>query len=87
MSADADRTLATLGEVLGGDTGAVRFRLWDGREWPANGEPRVTIVLRGPGALRAMLWPPTDLTLGEAYVHDHFDVEGELEAVFSLADA
>jgi len=87
VSAEADQTLATLGEVVGDDTGAVRFRLWDGREWPTNGEPRATIVLRGPGALRAMLWPPTDLTLGEAYVHDHFDVEGELEAVFSLANA
>jgi cyclopropane-fatty-acyl-phospholipid synthase len=87
VSAEADRTLATLEEVLGGDTGGVRFRLWDGRDWPANEEPRATIVLREPGALRAMLWPPTDLTLGEAYVHDHFDVEGELEAVFGLGDA
>jgi cyclopropane-fatty-acyl-phospholipid synthase len=87
VSTDADRTLATLADALGDDTGAVRFRLWDGREWPADGEPRATIILRRPGSLRAMLWPPTDLTLGEAYVHDHFDVEGELEGVFSLGDA
>jgi cyclopropane-fatty-acyl-phospholipid synthase len=31
--------------------------------------------------------PPTELALGEAFVHGDFDVEGDLEAVFPLADA
>jgi cyclopropane-fatty-acyl-phospholipid synthase len=33
-----------------------------------------------------MFWPPTELALAEAYVHDDFDIEGRIEAVFGLAD-
>ena len=33
-----------------------------------------------------MFWPPGELTVSEAYVYDDFDVEGDLEAVFPLAD-
>ncbi|MDP3013165.1 MAG: cyclopropane-fatty-acyl-phospholipid synthase family protein [Candidatus Subteraquimicrobiales bacterium] len=63
-------------------------RLWDGTQWEAEpGQPtRFTLVLKHPGALRKMFWPPDDLTLGEAYVYDDFDIEGDIEAVFSLAN-
>ena len=37
------------------------------------------------GALRAMFSSPSELTLGEAYVHDDFDIEGDIEAVFDPA--
>jgi cyclopropane-fatty-acyl-phospholipid synthase len=65
---------------------AVRF--WDGTVWPPDpGQPaRFTLVLQHPGALRKMFWPPSDLTLGEAYIYDDFDIEGEIEGVFELAD-
>ncbi len=33
-----------------------------------------------------MFWPPGELSLAEAYIHDDFDVEGRIEAVFPLAD-
>jgi cyclopropane-fatty-acyl-phospholipid synthase len=62
-------------------------RLWDGTIWtpePA-GPPRFTIVLQHPGALRKMFLPPNDLTLGEAYIYNDFDIEGDIEAVFALA--
>src|SRR5262249_7495180 len=63
-------------------------RLWDGTTWDA--EPgqlaRFTLVLQHPGALRKMFWPLSELVLGEAYIYDDFDIEGELEAVFVLAD-
>ncbi|MFL5991488.1 MAG: hypothetical protein ACJ73W_05780 [Rubrobacteraceae bacterium] len=42
-------------------------------------------MLRRPGALRRMLLPPTDLALGEAYLRDDFDVEGDIEAAKGLA--
>lgn len=63
-------------------------RLWDGSVWDAEpGQPtRFTLVIQHPGALRAMFWPPTELTLGEAYIYDDFDIEGDIEAVFTLAD-
>lgn len=64
------------------------MRLWDGSQWDAEpGQPtRFTLVLRHPGALRKMFLPPTELALGEAYIYDDFDIEGEIEAVFPLAD-
>jgi len=63
-------------------------RLWDGTVWAAEpGQPaRFTLALKHPGALRRMFWPPTEISLAEAYTYDDFDIEGEIEAVFPLAD-
>lgn len=65
-----------------------QVRLWDGTTWgPEPGQPaRFTIVLKHPGALRAMFWPPEELTMAEAYIYDDFDIEGDIESVFRLAD-
>jgi len=65
---------------------AVRF--WDGSVWPAEIEsPDFTIVLKHPGALRRMFRDTsTDLALGEAYIYDDFDVEGNIQATFPVAD-
>ena len=65
---------------------AVRF--WDGTvEGPGEEhEIHFTLTLRRPGALRRMLLPPTDLALGEAYLRDDFDVEGDLEEATVLAE-
>jgi cyclopropane-fatty-acyl-phospholipid synthase len=63
-------------------------RLWDGTTWePEPGQPaRFTLVLKHPGALRKMFWPPNGLTLGEAYIYNDFDIEGDLEAAIALGD-
>ncbi len=63
-------------------------RLWEGTEWVSSSgrPPRFTLVLKHPGALRRMLLPPNQLTLGEAYIHDDFDVEGDIEEAFVLGD-
>jgi hypothetical protein len=72
--------------VPSGRTFALRF--WDGTvEGPkASFELRFTLVLRRPGALRRMLLPPTDLALGEAYLRDDFDIEGNLEEATKLVE-
>jgi cyclopropane-fatty-acyl-phospholipid synthase len=64
----------------------VPVRLWDGQ---LLGPPDAgyRLVLRRPSALRAMLLPPSDLALGEAYLEDGFDVEGSMVAALrALAD-
>jgi cyclopropane-fatty-acyl-phospholipid synthase len=83
-----DATLDFLGELWAGYPRDFAVRLWDGTVLePVDGaEPRFTLVLRHSGALRAMFWPPGELTLSDAYLYDDFDVEGDLEAVFPLAD-
>ncbi|MGB8887845.1 MAG: cyclopropane-fatty-acyl-phospholipid synthase family protein [Candidatus Korobacteraceae bacterium] len=63
---------------------AVRF--WNGEVWGNAEEPRFTFVLKHPGALRRMLLASNELTLGEAFIYDDFDVEGNLEAAFGFAD-
>jgi len=64
---------------------AIRF--WDGSLWsPMEEEPKFILALQHPGALRRMFLPPTELKLGEAYIFDDFDVEGNIEAAFTLAD-
>jgi len=64
-------------------------RLWDGTKWEAEpGQPtHFTLVLKHPGALRQMFLSPNGLTLGEAYLYEDFDIEGDLESVFPLADS
>lgn len=63
---------------------AVRF--WDGSTWEADTEPRFTLVLKHPGALRSMFWPPNELSVAEAYLHDDYDIEGDIEACLPVAD-
>ena len=62
----------------------VGVRLWDGTPWPDDGPRPATVVLRHPGALRAMLLPGTEVGLGEAYLYDDIDIEGSAESVFAL---
>jgi cyclopropane-fatty-acyl-phospholipid synthase len=63
-----------------------QVRLWDGSTWGIAKLPRFTLVLKHPGALRAMFLSPSELTLGEAYIYDDFDIEGDIEAAFDLAE-
>ncbi len=82
-------TLSLLQDVF--NTSPVRnvaVRLWDGTTWqPEPAEPtRCTLVLQHPGALRKMFVPPSDLNLGEAYIYNDFDIEGDILAVFPLIE-
>lgn len=62
-----------------------QVRLWDGTSLGTEKQPRFTLVLKHPGTLRAMFSSPSELTLGEAYIYDDFDIEGDIEAAFDLA--
>jgi cyclopropane-fatty-acyl-phospholipid synthase len=85
-----DRAAAAIGPLLRsfGEHRDFAVRFWDGRGFRAlaGSAPRFTLVIRRPGALRRMLLPPTDLAIGEAFVHGDFDVEGDLYAFVSLPD-
>lgn len=64
------------------------IRLWDGSTLPQEmGQTRrFTLVINHPGALRKLLWNPTELGLAEAYVFKDFDIEGDLEVALKLQD-
>ncbi len=84
-------TLSLLQDVFSSSPARdVAVRLWDGTTWqpePGSGEPtRCTLVLQHPGALRKMFLPPSDLSLGEAYIYNDFDIEGDIEALFPLME-
>lgn len=61
-------------------------RFWDGSNWERQGQPRFTLVLKHPGALRSMFLFPSELALGEAYIYNDFDIEGDIESALELAD-
>lgn len=86
----ADQSVALtrhlLEELFGPDTKNINVRLWDGQYWPDSSPAKATIVLNHPGALRAMFLPGNEVALAEAYLYNDFDVEGDLEAVFDLAE-
>lgn len=64
------------------------IKLWDGTTFEADpGENvRFRLILTHPGSLKNMLWPPTELNMGEAYIYGDFDIEGDIEAVFPVAE-
>jgi cyclopropane-fatty-acyl-phospholipid synthase len=85
-----EAALALLDNLLGGaGVRDIAVRLWEGSAWrPPHraGEPRGTLVLKDPGALRAMVETPSDLLLGEMYIFDDVDVEGDIETIFPAID-
>jgi cyclopropane-fatty-acyl-phospholipid synthase len=85
-----DRAAAAIGPLIKalGEKRDFAVRFWDGRGFraPRGVQPPFTLVIRRPGALRRMLLPPTDLAIGEAFVHGDFDVEGDIFAFVSLPD-
>ena len=80
-------TVKLLANLLGDYSGhSFQVRLWDGSTWGANQRPRFTLVLKHPAALRRMFLSPSELTLGESYIFDDLDIEGDIEAIFDLVD-
>lgn len=63
------------------------IRLPDGSVLASGSSPAFSLILNHPGALRRMLTPPIELSMGEAYIYGDFDIEGDIFAAFSLVDA
>lgn len=77
----AARSLRLLAALCEGYAGNFLVRLWTGETWqPGSGPTPFTLVLKHPGALRAMFWPFDKAGLGESYVFDDCDIEGDIFA-------
>jgi cyclopropane-fatty-acyl-phospholipid synthase len=81
-----ENTTAVLTELLGSpERWKLAARLWDGTVLgPPAAETRAVLV--HPWSLRSLLWPPTELNAGEAYIFGDVDIEGDVEGVFELLE-
>lgn len=63
------------------------IRYWNGFTESGMGgsPPPFTLFVRGPGALRAALLPPSEVALGKAFLRGDLGLEGSLEAGASIA--
>lgn len=52
----------------------------------ADGTPTFTLVLNRPAALRRMFLPPSELAMGESYIFNDYDIEGDMVAAFRFMD-
>lgn len=64
----------------------LNIRLWNGLYWPDQTPKPATLVLNRPSALREMFENCSEIAIGEAYIHEAFDIEGDIVAAFELAD-
>jgi cyclopropane-fatty-acyl-phospholipid synthase len=86
---DVETSLAILSEIFSEyHPRNFSVRLWDGTIWPHDPgvTPMFTMVLTHPGSLRAMFTHPTQLALGEAYVYNDFDIRGDIQSAFHMAE-
>ncbi len=54
--------------------------------WPDERPRPVVLALKHPEALGRMFLPGTEVGLAEAYLHNDFDIEGDIEAAFEVGD-
>lgn len=80
-------SLRFLDELSAERQGSFAVRLWDGTVWGDPAHSPFVFVLKHPGALRSMFLSPNAVSLGEAFIYDDFDVEGDLEAAFAFGDS
>lgn len=86
LQARASRTLEALFSDYRGPAFAVR--LWDGWTWSSSSNlaPACTLVLARPKALTLLLLDPSQIALGEAFIHKDLDVEGDLFSAFDVVE-
>jgi len=82
-----EQTLHLLAEMLENIPDILGVRLWNGRLWPDERPRAATLVLQHPKALAGMLSAGTEAGLAEGYLHNDFDLEGDIEAAFECVDA
>ena len=82
-----EKTRRVLSEIFAGCAlDKVGVRLWSGAMWPDEQRRDAVLALNHPGALSRMFLPGTEVGLAEAYVFNDFDIEGDIEATFEIAD-
>jgi len=82
-------TLSVFSAAFAGYEGpAFSIRLWNGARWfsTVNQMPACTIVVANPRALDTMIAEPSEIGLGEAFIHGDLDVEGDIFSVFSISE-
>src|SRR5262245_21079369 len=62
------------------------LRFWDGTliEPDAGQAERFALAFNHAGAVRQMFWPFNKAAVGEAYIYDDFDIEGDIQAFFDF---
>src|SRR6266436_8204427 len=82
-----EKTRHVLNEIFAGcSLEKVSVRLWDGTAWPDERPRSAVLALKHCEALGRMFLPGTEVGLAEAYLHNDFDIEGDIEAAFEVAD-
>lgn len=61
-------------------------RLWDGTLWGDSQSPHFTLVIRRPSALKRIFLSSSELVLGEAFIYDDIDIEGNVECAVDFAE-
>lgn len=82
-------TLGIFGAVFANYEGpAFSIRLWNGARWfsTMNHMPACTIMVANPRALDTLIAEPSEIGLGEAFIHGDLDVEGDIFSVFSISE-
>jgi cyclopropane-fatty-acyl-phospholipid synthase len=82
-----ERTRHVLSEIFADcSLDKVGVRLWDGTAWPDQRPRPAMLALKHSGALGRMFLPGTEVGLAEAYLHDDFDIEGDIAVAFEIGD-
>jgi cyclopropane-fatty-acyl-phospholipid synthase len=82
-----EKTRHVLSEIFAGcQLDHLGVRLWDGTTWPDDRERDAMLALKRPDSLGRMFLPGTEVGLAEAYLHNDFDIEGDIEVAFEIAD-
>jgi cyclopropane-fatty-acyl-phospholipid synthase len=86
LQQDVDHALKGFFRGYSGPNFAVQ--LWDHSRWLCSEleTPACTIVFKNPTSFRSMLVDPNEVTLGEAFIHDDLDVEGDLFSAFDAVE-
>ena len=75
----ARQSIRILSALTQGYQGNFAVHLWTGETWqPGEGPAAFTLVLKHAGALRAMFWPFDRVALGESFIFDDFDIDGDM---------
>src|SRR5438477_4408921 len=80
------RTIHILKQFLGQTSDQLAVRLWNGLLWPDDRPRPATLVLQHSGALAQMFSAGTEVGLAEAYLHNAFDIEGDIATAFEVSD-